>query len=128
MAAISALTGILGGSVSEQSKSRKEARRAQQIQERSARLQSGRQAIDQIRQAQIARAGIIAAGAEAGALSSSAVIGGAGSIQSQAGANVGFIQQLATLQAQANERMNRAQRHAGNASALTEIASINWGL
>ena len=122
-----AVSTIIGGalgvaSISEGRKARKQQQRASEIQQKSQRLQTARQAVDQIRQAQIARAQVIASGEAAGVGDSSAVLGGAGSIQSQAGGNIAFLQQLSTLQAQANARLQSAQRASFRAGALGQFA------
>jgi len=118
---------LAAASVFESQKSRKDARKARMVREKSNRLQSGRQAVEQVRQAQIARADIIQAGENQGVGGSSAVIGGAGSVQSQAGSNIGFAQQLFNLQQSARRLQDSAALHAGNSQGFATFASLAAG-
>lgn len=117
--------GALAGlSVSESRNARKEEREARRIQERANRLKSRRAALNQVKEAQILRAEIINAGEGAGVGSSSAVAGGAGAVQSTAGGNVGFQQQLFTLQSNASRRLQKASESQFNAGLLGQAAGI----
>lgn len=116
--------GILGiGSLNEQRKARKEQKKARAIDEKRLKLQSQRQAVEQIRQGQIARAQIIAQGEAQGAGGSSAVIGGAGSVQSQTASNVAFAQQIFQLQQLARQRLDKAQDFAFRGASLETLAN-----
>ncbi|MGL1886314.1 MAG: hypothetical protein OCD76_07345 [Reichenbachiella sp.] len=82
------------------------------IEEKRARLQSSKQVAEQIRKSIIARAQIIQAGENQNVGGSSAISGGAGSVLSQAGGNISFINQLQGSNETAGKR-------------LAEIADIN---
>lgn len=117
--------GVLAvGAVQQGRQARKEQRRARQIQQRSQRLQAGRSAIQAVREAQVQRASVIQAGENQGVGGSSAVLGGAGSIQSTTGSNIGFAQQIFGLQQQASRRLEQSAQFAGNADALGQFASM----
>lgn len=122
-AAIVAAVAV-GGAAVENRKSRKEQRKARKIQSKQENLKVTRAAAEQVRQAQIARAQIIQAGENQGVGTSSAVAGGAGSVQSQAGGNLAFTQQLFSLQQQANRRLLAADKYAGNAATYGAISNI----
>jgi len=119
---IAKLTPI--GGASQARKSRKEAAKARKLQERARNLQSARGIAEQVRQAQVARAQVIQAGENQGVAGSSAVAGGASSVQAQAGGNIAFAQQLFGLQSQAFARMeasHRAASKAADSKALTDL-------
>lgn len=120
------VTAVAGAaSVAESRKARKDRERARRIQEKSKKLQVGRQAVEQVRQAQIARAEVIQAGETAGVGDSSAIRGAAGSIQSQAGGNIGFAQQIFDLSIQAGRRLESAARHDFRSQAFSSLASMS---
>ena len=123
MATAAAIIATVGG-VSESRKARKDQNKARKIQERSGRLQAGRQAVEGVRQAQIARANVVQQSETTGAGGSSAVAGALGSIQSQAGSNISFAQSLFNLSQQANSRLAKAAMHRSNAQAFEQIASM----
>jgi len=102
---------------------RKQRKKANAITQKQARLQAGRQAIEQVRQAQIARAQVIQQAESTGAGDSSAVAGAVGSIQSQAGSNIAFAQQLFSLSQQANNRLQKASDFEANSKAITKLKS-----
>jgi len=115
---------LVTGSLVEGRKGRKDAQRAREIDEDRARLESGKQAIQQVREAQIARAQLIQQGASQGAGESSSVQGAAGSIQSQAGGNIAFAQQLFSLQQSASRLRSSAEGHFGKSQAFGQLASF----
>lgn len=102
----------------------KENRKARQIDNKRRRLEAQRSSIEQIRQGQIARAEIIAQGASAGAEGSSAVLGGAGAVQSQIGSNVAFSNQMAQLQQLAQQRLIKAQEFGFRSQALGQLTNM----
>lgn len=115
--------GIVGSLFSSRS-DRKDRAKARKIREKSSKLQAGRQAIEGVRQAQIARANVVQQSETTGAGGSSAVTGALGSIQSQAGANVSFAQSLFNLSQQANNRLESAASHRADSSAFSQVATF----
>lgn len=96
-----------GGLLSRRDAAR-EQRKARRIEQKRARLAQRREAIESVRMAQIQRAQVAAAGEVSGVGQSSGLLGGLGSIQSQAGANIGFINQQQSLKSQAESRLEKA--------------------
>ena len=122
---ISIGVGILtGGSLFEGRKARKDTKKARAIDERRGRLQTQRQSVEQIRKAQQARAQVVAQGEAQGVGESSGVLGGLGAIQSQAGGNIGFAQQIFGLQQSASRLRSSAQGHMGNSQAFGQLAGL----
>ena len=102
------LVGALAaGSLLSSEAARQDQKKARKIGNRRARLESGRQAIEQVRQAQIARADVVASSNAQGVEGSSAALGGAGSIKSSTGSNISFAQQIFQLQ-QSQSRLNQS--------------------
>lgn len=114
-------TGGLIGPYQQSRQARKEERRARAIEQRRQRLAATRSAIEQVRQAQIQRAEVIATGEVQGASGSSAVQGGAGAIQSQTGGNIAFQNQMYQLQAEAARRLEKAGEFQNRANTLNQL-------
>ena len=126
--------GILGLGVSvfsavNQYESQSEARDAQQqqiaaqrdqaaLENRRADIINARQLRNSLRQARIARAAVINAGATSGTLTSSGVVGGAGSISSQYSGNAGYFGQ----QQQINDSVLATQSRQADAAAAAGAA------
>lgn len=107
-------------------KSQKEQRKAARAQARIAELQRSRERRDTIRRARIARAQIENQVGSAGLLASSTATGGTGSIQSQLGSNLSFLDQAGSLNAQSNRSLERAaglQTQAGIFQGVSDISS-----
>lgn len=119
--AIGAVASVVGtiGSLNAQRK----AARAQERQEQLASRRSRRAAI---REMQIRRAQLLATGQGLGAQGSSAVAGGAGSLGSQLGAELGFSSSMSAL----SGIITRQTQRAANFNALTQIGGglMNWGM
>lgn len=92
-------------------KAGQERKKARKIEQKRQRLQQQRAAIESIRNATIARAEVAAMGETAGIGGSSAAVGALGSIQSQAGANLGFASEQQNLVNQAQARLDRAAKY-----------------
>lgn len=119
---IAKLTPI--GGIDQSRKARKAERESLKKQEKARRLQQQRAVGEAMRASVIARAQIIQAGENQGVAGSSAVAGGASSVQAQSGANVAFAQQLFELQSQAFNRRLAAHEHmskAADSKALTDL-------
>lgn len=121
--------GIAGGlqavGITEAREARKDQAKARKIQQRSNRLQAGRSAMEQVRAGQVARAQVIQAGENQGVSGSSAVQGGASSVQAQVGGTLDFASQLFAMQQSANRLQESAFKHQSNAQdakAITDLA------
>lgn len=120
--------GVIGavasvvGTVASISASRKAAA-AQQKQQQLQRRRSSRQAI---REAQIRRSQAIATAQGAGALGSSAVAGGVGSLQSQLGEQMGFSSQYSALSNIVTQQKSRADMFAGIANFGGQFADFSF--
>lgn len=99
----------------------KEQKKARQIEQKRARLAQRREAVESIRMAQIQRAQVAAAGEVSGVGQASGLLGGLGSIQSQAGANIGFINQQMSLKSQAESRLEKASSLMFRADLMQQI-------
>lgn len=99
----------------------KEQKKARQIEQKRARLTQRREAVESIRMAQIQRAQVAAAGEVSGVGQASGLLGGLGSIQSQAGANIGFINQQMSLKSQAESRLEKASSLMFRADLMQQI-------
>jgi len=126
MGAVLIIGAILAaGSAVEARKSRKDARKARKIDERRNKLQTQRSSAEQVRQAQIARSQIVQNSENQGVGGSSAAVGGAGSVQSQAGGNITFAQQIFGLQQSSNRLRESAFSHTGKSQAFGSIAALS---
>lgn len=121
---ITAISVATAASIDQSSKARKDANKARKIRAKSDRLRAGRQAVEQVRTAQIARANVVQQSESTGVGGSSAVQGALGSIQSQAGSNISFAQSLFGMAQQANKRLASAANHNGNSQAWGQAASV----
>ena len=97
-------------------KARREQKRSNALARKSQKLKSKKGAIEQVRQAQIARADVLQQGENTGVGGSSLVSGSTGSIQSQAGGNIGFANTIFGLQ-------NSIQRLRQSANSLQGVSS-----
>jgi hypothetical protein len=103
--------------------------KAQRVQQKSAQLQSARQAVQSIRGAQIARADILARGEnQLGGATSSAVAGGAGSVTSQGGANIAFAQKIFGLQNSYSRIMESANTWGSRSQGIAQIGNLGMQL
>lgn len=127
MAEAAAVIGLVGLVLSV--KQAEEAEEAQEevaeIQARTAERQNARQRRQQVAQARIARAATIAQGEAQGISGGSQVSGAAGSVQTQAAANISFSQQLEGLdRARFNAlgRVGTLQRRTETTRAVSSFA------
>ena len=131
---IGGVAGLFGGKKA--AKARKFAEKAAKVERQQAQLQAGTQRRDMIRQARIARAQTIAAGAaESGGLQSSSVLGAASSVNSQLTSNLGYFDwqvglgnEAQNYRAKAGKYARSAQAIQGGISALSSIASVAGSL
>jgi hypothetical protein len=99
-------------------------RKAAEYQRQQGDLQAARQKRDAIRQARIAMATAQQGAQNQGAAGSSAALGGVGSIQSQMGATLSFLDQFNFLSDQASIQLGKANQFAANADTAAGIGKI----
>jgi len=114
----------IAGSLIASNKARKQAAKARKVDQKRAQLSSARSAVEQVRQAQIARASVLQQGVNQGVGDSTAVAGGAGSISSQAGSNIAFAQRLFDLQNSARRLRESAFKFNGISSGISQLTSL----
>lgn len=114
-AVVGAVSGVVGavGAV----RSAKAQRQVQAAQQRQQTLSTQRSRRQAIRQAQIARAGAVSAGANLGGLFGSSLQGGLTSASSQLGGGLGFSSQMSGLSA----NINTAQRSAARWGTISQL-------
>jgi aminopeptidase N len=88
-------------------------------------LAAARQKRDAIRAARVARAQAETAGANQGVLDSSSSLGGVGSIQSQLGSNISFLDQWNAFSDQASMALGRANTYGARAQSWSNVASAS---
>lgn len=113
-----------GASIYNSNRAARAQQRQLEFQQQQSALAQNRQRREQIRNARIARANSLLAGAEAGALDSSGVRGGTDSILSQLGSNLGFSIQMQALSDQAGEQAGKAIRFGNRAQLFGGIAQL----
>lgn len=91
-------------------------------------LQAARQKRDAIRQARMARAQAESAGANQGVLDSSSVAGGVGSIKSQLGSELSFLDTFNQYSDMASLALGRANVFAQKAQTAAEISKLGMGV
>ena len=116
------------GSLVASRKARKQQEKAMALDAKRSKLQSGRAAIEQVRQSQIARASVLQQGENRGAGDSTAVAGSLGSIQSQTGGNVAFAETIFGLQNSASKLRQSAGKFASISSGISQLGSLGMNL
>ena len=106
---------------------KKEKRRLRAIDEKRRKLDMSKQGVETLRAAQMERAKLLQLGANRGVQDSSAIQGGLGSIQSQAGANLGFANQIFALNQQASSRMKDLARWQSKTNLAMTVGSFFLG-
>lgn len=101
-------------------------------QQRIADIKNARDRANMARQERVARAGVIASGANAGVSQSSGVLGGVGSIGSQGAANVGYFNSVSAnqndiLSSQSRQGGDMADYGMAGASLTSAQADISMG-
>ena len=120
---VAAVGASVSGAVSA-GKARREQKRANEQANRARTLQARRGAVEQVRQAQIARSSVVQQGENQGVGGSSAVLGGAGAIKSQAGGNIGFANQVFGLQNSIHRLQQSALGFQGQSQAFGSLANL----
>ncbi len=123
VAAVIGAVATVGGTVM-QYKAQKKAAAASRRQQDLSTQRSNRQSI---REAQLARAQAIAAGASMGALGGSALAGGLGSLGSQLGSGLGFSSQMSGLSADIEKFQQKAAMWGGVASMGGSLFQLGGG-
>ena len=106
--AVGAIGGLATG-VKSLSAAHKAAKRQQTLN----RIKQKQETIQQIREARIRRAAVVAAGYDQGVGTSSGVVGGASSVESQLSGNLSFLDQVGNLQASIGKAASTANLYAG---------------
>ncbi len=105
-----------------------EARAQAALEQRKADILNTRQLRTALRQSRIARAQVENTGANAGTSSSSGVLGGVGSIDTQTNANVGFFGQMENLNSQITTSQQRSAGAAADYGGAAGDAAIGGAL
>lgn len=111
-------------SIDQQKRAARASKRAQRAQQVQADLQTARERRNQIRQARIQRAQLEAQALAQGTTGASSVVGAAGSVQSQLGSNIGFLNQQQQLSQFASAQNQRAAAAQTRASIFSSVASL----
>lgn len=119
-----AIGGLVGGSLIQSERARREQRKATRAQQRIQERRNQRQRLQQIRESQINVAQIEQAGATQGVGTSSSLQGGVAAIQTGTAANVSFINQVESLQQRIQNNLERANRFSGQAQAAASLATL----
>lgn len=128
-ALVVAAVAFAGASAIESRRARKDTQKARQKQENLDQLKMARERQQEVRQTQIARSRAVAAGAAQGALGSSPVQGGAGSVITQGAENIAFSNQVSQLGQSIGRSLSAAATHQGRAAdfqAISNIASAGY--
>lgn len=91
-------------------------------------LQAMRQKRDAIRQARIANADATSTGENQNVSASSSSLGGLGSIKSQLGDTLSFLDQFNVLSDQASAQIGRANRYQQKAQTAGDISKLSMGI
>lgn len=119
-AAVTSLGVGLAGAAISMDQQREAAKQA----EAARRVQTRRQNVQALREAQIKRAMLAQQSASTGTLGSSGFEGGTSSLQSQLGSNLGFANQMTEF----NRNISRYQQRADNTQAITGVVQQGIGL
>lgn len=101
-------------------------RKSMRLQRRQQALQEAKQKRDIIRQGRIAAATATANAENQGASGSSAALGGVGSIRSQVGSNLSFLDQYGRLSDQITGQNISAANYGAQAQLFGDIANLAW--
>lgn len=126
MAITSAIFAVIGTgvSISQQRKASKAADTADKLKNRQNDLENKRRINKAVEDAKIARANALASAGAAGVQDSSPLQGALGSADTQLASNVGFAQQTAGANAQANRLIAGANRDLNRASTFQAIGQL----
>lgn len=123
--AIATTIGGTAASVSAQRRAQREQSQAQKIASRQAAVENQRRIRQAIAAARADRANLLASGfAQTGGFDSSGIAGGAAAADTQLASNVGFARQTQAFNQATNNRLQRANRAAGQANTFGAIAGL----
>ena len=111
-------------SIQQQKKSAKNQKKAQQAQQRIQEVKAARERRKQVREAQVAQAQVEAGAQASGVTQTSAAVGGAGSIQTQLGSNLSFLDQVGELTQQTSIFNQRAASASSRAATSQAVAGL----
>jgi hypothetical protein len=114
---VSVVSGVMGA---------QQQKKAAKAQQRQAELKNAREKRDAIRQYRVAAAMALQGAENQGAASTSASMGGLGSIQSQLTDNMSFLDQYGTLSDQASGALGKAAQLNSVSDFGTAIGSLSW--
>lgn len=119
--------GLLVAEQREKKKARKDQRDAARLERKKADIANAKQNRQRLAAARRARAATVAAGEGAGVGGSSVIAGAAGAVQTQAAANVGLQNQLASLTRNRLLKLDDANAHLARASRFSAIGGVITG-
>lgn len=111
-------------SISSQKKQAKFQKKANQAQRAQDNLRAARERKEAIRAARASRGMAQQAAVNQGAEGSSVSLGGLGSIDSQLGSNLSFLDQFNSLSDQASVSLGKANQHGANAQTASAVAGF----
>lgn len=112
-------------SINASKKAAKDERRARAAQIAIEEARAKRERAQQIREARIKRAAIVASAEASGASETSAAVGGAGSVQSQLGSNLSFLDFQTSKQREVNTALNSAASNRSRANTFNAIGGLS---
>lgn len=121
---LSYLLGPVAGSMYYGAKAQEEQRDAIRMQRKQQALQEARQKRDMIRQSRMAIATTKNNSENQGVSGSSSALGGIGSIMSQLGSNLSFLDQYGQLSDRITNSNMRASKYAQTSQTLSDVASL----
>jgi len=125
-AAIVAGIALTGVSIQQQRKAAKAQNRATEVQERIQNIKAARQRREQLRQARIARAQIVAASEVSGTSQSSSVAGGLSDVSTQFGGNVNFLNTVKSLSERQGDFLSKSATASSNAQTSGQLAGLSF--
>jgi hypothetical protein len=122
--AIGIATAGTAVSIQQNKQSQKETKKANKAAQRQSQAEAARSRKQQIRQARIKRGQLESVGALTGTQGSSSQVGAAGSIQTQLGSNLSFLNTSVANQNSMFKHNQKAADFSGNANAAQGVASL----
>lgn len=126
IAALAVATVGTGYSIYNGERAAKENRKAQELQRQANQITEARTKRDSIRQARMAYAKSQQSAENQGVSISSSSQGGLGSIQSQLGSNLSFLDQISTINDQASAALGRAATFEQRAKTADSVAGLGF--
>jgi|18_taG_2_1085343.scaffolds.fasta_scaffold00673_3 Flp pilus assembly protein TadB len=111
-------------SIDQQKAGARDQKRANQAQQRIQSIKAARERRKQVRDAQQAQAQMAAGAQASGTTQTSGYTGGSGSVQTQLGANLSFLDQVGGLTQQASMFNQRAATHSSSAATGQAVSGL----